>query len=222
MTQGFVYKKVEIPQPAGHNRGMIQLGSLRWRPLLAGIAVFFLLISARAQSVDIFMSVGAAPAAMGTNPQPAPTLAGDSTDAQYPKWIKIGSAQMGVGRGVSISNGSVATSNPSVSEVVVTKMTDSTTPSLYTLVCGGTAAVSQPIPYVTIDFRNTNNSQVFYRLQMQNVYFTGVSSSSGGSVPSESLSLFFTKVSWSYVTFDNSKVGTTITKGWDVAKNAAF
>lgn len=222
MTQGPVYKNVEISQLVGHNRGMIQLGSLRWRSSLAGIAVFFLLISARAQSVDIFMSVGAAPAAMGANPQPTPTLSGDSTDAQYPKWIKLGSAQMGASRAVTISGGSVATSSPSLSEVTVTKMTDSTTPSLYTLVCGGTAAVSQPIPYVTIDFRNSNTSQVFYRLQMQNVYFTGVSSSSGGSVPSESLSLFFTKVTWSYVTFDNGKGGTTITKGWDVAKNAAF
>lgn len=202
---------------------MIQIGFLRCRTWLAAVTVFAFIASAQAQ-VDIFMSVStSAPAAMGTNPQPSPTLAGDSLDAQYPKWISLGSAQMGVGRAVGISNGSVTTSNPSISDVTITKMTDSTTPSFYTLVCGGTATVSQPIPYVTIDFRKSGTTQVFYRLQMQNVYFDGVSTSSGGDVPSESLTLFFTKVSWSYVTYDSGgKSQGTVTKGWDVVKNAGF
>jgi len=202
---------------------MIQIGSFRSRSCLAAIAVFMFVAAAQAQ-VDIYMSVStSAPAAMGTNPQAVPTLAGDSTDSQYPKWIALGSAQMGVGRAVSINNGTIATSNPSVSEVSITKMTDSITPSLYTLVCGGTATVSQPIPYVTIDFRKSGTTQVFYRLQMQNVYFTGVSTSSGGDVPSESVTLFFTKISWTYVTYDSGgKSLGTVTKGWDVVKNAGF
>ena len=82
------------------------------------------------------MSIGAAPSAMGANPQPAPTLPGDSKDAQYPKWIQLGSAQMGVGRGISLGNGTVEASPPSISEVSITKMTDSATPSLFTLACG--------------------------------------------------------------------------------------
>ncbi len=202
---------------------MIQIGSFRWRFPLAALAIFVFITAAQAQ-VDIFMSVStSAPGTMGTNPQPTPTLAGDSTDLQYPKWISLGSAQMGVGRAVSLSNGSVTTSNPSISDVTITKMTDSTTPSLYTLVCGGSAAVTQPIPYVTIDFRKSGTSQVFYRLQMQNVYFDGVSTSSGGDVPSESLSMFFTRVSWSYVTYDSTgKSLGTVTKGWDLVKNAGF
>jgi type VI secretion system secreted protein Hcp len=217
----FQKNKVEVFSSSNHNPAMIRVVQ---RSSLVGIVIFMLVASARAQ-VDIFMSVATTtPGAMGTNPQPAPTLAGDSTDAQYPKWISLGSAQMGVGRAVSLpSGGTVTTSNPSVSEVVVTKQTDSTTPSLYTLVCGGTASVSQPIPYVTIDFRKSGSSQVFYRLQMQNVYFTGVSTSSGGDVPSESISLFFTRVTWSYVSFDSGgKSQSPVTKGWDVAKNSGF
>lgn len=191
--------------------------------LLACVFLLQLVCSSHAQSVDIFMSIGGQPAPMNSNPQTAPLLTGDSTDAQYPKWIKISSAQLGVGRGVGLSGSTVTTSAPSVSEVVVTKVTDSTTPSLYTLTCGGTAAVTQPIDYVTIDFRKTGTTQVFYRLQMQNVYFSGMSSSSGGDVPSESLSIYFTRVSWSYVTFDQyGKALSTVTKGWDVIKNAGF
>jgi type VI secretion system secreted protein Hcp len=178
--------------------------------------------SAQAQ-VDIFMSIGGAPAPMGANPQYAPLLQGDSLDAQYPKWIQLMSVQMGAGRGISIGSGTVSTSSPSLSEITITKMTDSTTPSLFVLCCGGTATVTQPINYVTIDFRKTGTSQVFYRLQLQNVYVSGASSSSGGGIPSESLSLFYTRITWSYVTFDQTgKTGTTVTKGWDVVKNAAF
>jgi type VI secretion system secreted protein Hcp len=133
------------------------------------------------------------------------------------------SVQMGAGRGISLGGGTVSASDPSLSEVTISKMTDSTTPSLFVLCCGGTATVSQPINYVTIDFRKTGSSQVFYRLQLQNVYVSGASTSGGGGIPSESLSLFYTKISWSYVTFDQySKVQSTVTKGWDVVKNAAF
>jgi type VI secretion system secreted protein Hcp len=178
--------------------------------------------SAHAQ-VDIFMSIGGSPSPMGANPQTPPLLQGDSLDAQYPKWIQLTSVQMGAGRGISLSSGTVSASDPSLSEVTISKMTDSTTPSLFVLCCGGTATVSQPINYVTIDFRKTGSSQVFYRLQLQNVYVSGASTSGGGGIPSESLSLFYTKISWSYVTFDQySKVQSTVTKGWDVVKNAAF
>ena len=160
---------------------------------------------------------------MGANPQTAPLLQGDSVDAQYPKWIQLTSVQMGAGRGISLGGGTVSASDPSLSEVTISKMTDSTTPSLFVLCCGGTATVSQPINYVTIDFRKTGSSQVFYRLQLQNVYVSGASTSGGGDIPSESLSLFYTKISWSYVTFDPySKTQSTVTKGWDAVKNAAF
>ena len=188
---------------------------------LACLVGFMIAASARAQ-VDIFMSVGGLPAPIGANPQTAPTLKGDSTDIQYPKWIRLNSAQLGVGRNISLNAGTVSASNPSVSEVSITKVTDSTTPSLYTLVCGGTATVTQPIDYVTIDFRKSGTPEVFYRLQLQHVYVSGVSTSGGGDVPSESLSLFYTKVSWTYVPYQNGKGGTAITKGWDVVKNSGF
>jgi len=190
---------------------------------LACIVMFFVAAWSAQAQVDIFMSVGGQPQNIGVNPQTSPTLKGDSKDSQYPQWIQLFSAQMGVGRGVTLNSGTVSTSNPSFSEVTITKLTDSTTPSLYTLCSGGTATVTQPIDYVTIDFRKTGTTQVFYRLQLQKVYISGISSSSGGDVPSESVSLFFSRVSWSYVPYDTSgKVGQTVTKGWDVIKNAAF
>lgn len=189
---------------------------------LASVLFLAAMCSSQAQ-VDIFMSVGGQPAAITVNPQNQPTLKGDSVDTEYPGWIKLSSAQLGVGRGISLSGSTVSASNPSVSEVVVTKLTDSSTPSLYTLTCGGTAAVTQPINYVTIDFRKSGTTEAFYRLTLQNVYFSGVSTSGGGDIPQESLSIFFTRVSWTYVSFDQyGKAQPPVTKGWDVIKNAGF
>ena len=223
-----------------HTRGMMRIGWLNRRGAirppgamlfltkrvqvlgwLTCVVLLMAAVSAQAQ-VDIFMSVGGQPLAMSANPQNPPQLVGSSTDSQYPKWIQLFSAQMGVGRGISLTSGTVTPSNPSVSEVTISKLTDNTTPSLYTLVCGGTASVSQPIDYVTLDFRNSATGQTFSRLQLQNVYISGVSTSSGGDVPSESVSLFFTRITWSYVPTLGGKVGSPITKGWDVAKNVAF
>jgi type VI secretion system secreted protein Hcp len=193
-----------------------------WLGLACVVILSVAACSAQAQ-VDIFMSVGGTPAAMNANPQNPPKLPGTSTDLQYPKWVQLFSAQMGVGRGISLGGGAVTASDPSLSEVTITKLTDNTTPSLYILACGGTATVTQPIDYVTIDFRKTGSTQAFYRMQLQDVYISGVSTSGGSDVPSESVSLFFSRITWSYVPFDQSgKAGSPITKGWDVVKNAAF
>ena len=239
-TRVFQENEVEFFPCSIHTGDMMQTGLLGYRSEILpantkrffrgriararlGLACFTVLFLACAAQAQIFMSVGGQPGQIGANPQPTPKLPGESTDAQYPRWIQLGSAQLGVGRAVALNNGTISASAPSVSEVTITKVTDSTTPSLYTLVCGGTTAVSQPIDYVTIDFRKGGSNEVYYRLQLQNVYVTGVSSSSGGDVPSESLTLFFTKITWTYVPYDQySKAQTPITRGWDVVKNAAF
>jgi type VI secretion system secreted protein Hcp len=207
--------------PAGAKPTLIAGFGRVWLWLACGV-MLIAAYSAQAQ-VDIFMSIGGTPSAMGTNPQTTPLLPGDSVDAQYPKWISLMSVQMGVGRSIGLSGGTVSTSSPSLSEITISKLTDSTTPSLFVLCCGGTATVSQPINSVTIDFRKSGTSQVFYRLQLQNVYISGASTSGGSDVPSESLSLFYTRISWSYVVFDQTgKTQSTVTKRWDVTKNAAF
>ena len=132
---------------------------------LAGlIALLFTAVLLEPAQADIFMKIGGTPAAMGTT-QTAGTLAGESTDPQYPGWTPLMSAQQGAGRGVSLGLGgtAVSTSSPTFSEVTITKLTDKTTPSLYVLLGGATATVTQPIDYVTIDIRK-NGSQVFYRM----------------------------------------------------------
>ena len=63
-----------------------------------------------------------------------------STTARQ-QWIEINSFQWGVGRGISSPTGSSADregSTPSVSEIVVTKDTDGSSPNLFQYCLGGT------------------------------------------------------------------------------------
>jgi len=179
-------------------------------------------LSAPAQ--DIFMRIGGQAAAMGQT-QTAPTLAGESTDPQYPSWTPVFSMSHGVSRPVTMVGTNVSSGNPSHSSFNLMKQLDKATPSINLLVNGATATVSQPIDYVTIDFRNTGaTTNVFYRIELQGVYLESVqiSGSSGGGVPPESVSLAYTKIKWSYVPYVSGKAQTTITSGWDLSTGKSF
>jgi type VI secretion system Hcp family effector len=184
-------------------------------------------LSARAQSVEMFMRIGGAATTMGAT-QTAPTLAGESTDPQYTGWIPVLSMSHGVSRSVTFSGGNPSASTASHSDVALMTTIDKTTPSINLLVNGVTSIVTQPINYVTIDFRKAGSSaQVFYRIEMQGVYFTSaqVSGSTGGGYPNQSLSLTYTKIKWSYQAFDpatGKAQGGVITTGWDVAAQKSF
>src|SRR5579862_6252258 len=61
-------------------------------------------------------------------------ITGDVTSAGHEQWIELTSFQWGVGRGISNSAGSGAdreSSTPSVSEIVVTKVTDSASTNVF-------------------------------------------------------------------------------------------
>ncbi len=193
--------------------------------LVTGVFLSLALGTVQAQ-VNIFMRIGGQAAPMGQT-QTTPKLAGPSTDEQYPGWIQLNSVSHGVSRAISISSGGTSASNPSFSDVSSSKSTDVTTPLLNLLTCGGTVSVTQPIDYVTIDFRNNNftqTPQTFYRIELQGVSFTGMSTSGWtGGTPSDSFSLTYQKITWSYVSYDaTGKASTPITKGWDVSANKAL
>lgn len=185
-----------------------------------GCMAVTLIATLSVQAQDIYMRIGGPATTMGSI-QSTPTLAGESTDAQYPNWITVLSMSHGVSRAVT-SGGGAAT--PNHSDVSLMKLLDKATPSINLLVNGVTATVSQPIDYVTIDFRKTGTSEVYYRIELQNVSVTSaqISGSDGGGTPSESVSLFYTKIRWSYVKYLNGKAQTQVTTGWDVAAGKAF
>jgi type VI secretion system secreted protein Hcp len=123
----------------------------------------------------------------------SPTITGDVTATGYVNWIEVDSFQWGVGRGVGSAQGSGGNreaSNPSISEVTVTKQQDQSTGPLLKEAFDG-----QGNAVVTITFVRTGSPAVeFLSYILTNVMLSGYSCSSGGDRPSESISLNFTQI----------------------------
>jgi type VI secretion system secreted protein Hcp len=126
------------------------------------------------------------------------SIPGDATAEGHEKWIELNSCQWGVGRGISSPTGASAdreSSAPSVSEIVVTKSTDVSSPKVLNEAYQGEGQKVQ------IDFCKTDKGklEVFLTLNLENTMISGYSVSSGGDRPTESLSLNFTKVEFKNV-----------------------
>jgi type VI secretion system secreted protein Hcp len=136
-----------------------------------------------------------------------PTIKGESLAEGHKGtdgWIEIGSVQWGVGRAISTTVGAASkreASAPSVSEIVVTKLMDSTSPLLAQEALIGKAVTA------TIDLVETGEKlNTYLTLELTNTMISSYSVSSGGSRPSESLSLNFTKIVFTYQGYNDQHV----------------
>ena len=141
---------------------------------------------------------------------------GDVTTSGFEKWIELTSFQWGVGRGIGSAMSGQASresSIPSVSEVVVTKRMDSSSPGLWTDSVAGQLNTTVKISFTTTSQGATTQ---FLLYELTNTGLSGYSLSSGGDMPTESLSLNFTKVVWTFTGTDPSVSGTPVTQGYDL------
>jgi len=153
----------------------------------------------------------------------ATAINGDSIVDGHEKWITISSLQLGVGRSISTSGGGAdrETSNPSFSELTLTKSTDIASADLFMqAVCGKSLGKAE------IHFLQTGGAdkkqQVYMKIELTDAIVSSYSASSGGDRPSESISLNFTQISYQYDAFSGDKVTTGTAKKWDLTKNATF
>src|SRR5262249_5534296 len=144
------------------------------------------------------------------------------TTAGHEKWIELHSFQWGIGRGISKSAGSGADregSTPSVSEIVVTKDTDSSSPNLKRASLGLPPADEGKT--VHLDFGKTDTSQPepYLQLTLENCLVSGWSISSSGDRPTESVSLNFTKVEFKNTAMGKAnETGSPDTSSYDLTK----
>ena len=118
-------------------------------------------------------------------------IKGDVTEPGHSGYIELMSAQWGVGRGVSSPTGGSADrepSVPSVSEIVVTKRSDSASNRLLNESVSG-----EPVT-AAIDFVRSDDPSVYLRLEMSGTMISAWSISSNKEDPIESLTLNFTKI----------------------------
>src|SRR5579863_1928254 len=120
-------------------------------------------------------------------------ITGDTTAEGHKEWIEVNSFQWGVGRGIHSPTGAGAdreSSAPSVSEIVVTKHTDTSSIDLLSEALQGEGKT------VKIDFVKTDKGKLetYLSYELTNTMISGYSLSSGGEAPQESISLNFTKI----------------------------
>jgi type VI secretion system secreted protein Hcp len=128
---------------------------------------------------------------------------GDVTTADYKGWIELNSFQFGVSRAVSSGAGGATreSSAPSISEIVVSKYLDSSSPKLYQDSLAGAFDTK-----VTIKMTSTTKNKVetFLTYELTDCGVSSYSQSSGGDAPVESLSLNFTKIMMTPTPLDKS------------------
>ncbi|MBL8834637.1 MAG: type VI secretion system tube protein Hcp [Alphaproteobacteria bacterium] len=148
---------------------------------------------------------------------------GSVTQKGHEKWIEILSCQFGAARSMTTLAGRAAdreASEPSISEVVITKPNDDASAKLFEEAVIGTDGKK-----VTIEFVSTGSPGVKYLdVKLENVLVSSytMSGSSGDGRPMESVSLNFTKVMISHYKMDQkgAVTGSPIIAGYDVAKAA--
>lgn len=142
-------------------------------------------------------------------------ITGNVTEQGHEEWIEVDSLQWGVGRAISSEIGRAAdreSSQPSISEITVTKMMDASSPDLFTEACTGDGKT------VTIDFCKTGQEvEAYMQYELENCMISGYSVSSGGDRPVETISLSFTKITMTYTpTEENGELGSPIPAGYDM------
>lgn len=125
------------------------------------------------------------------------TIKGDVTTEGFKDYIEVNSFQWGVGRGIAMQSGSGEgreSSLPSLSEVTISKEYDIASPDLLK------EALSGNVKDVTFVFTRTgtggSGAQEYLKLELKDTIMSGLSLSSGGDKPSESISLNYSQVSF--------------------------
>ena len=145
-------------------------------------------------------------------------IKGSVTTEGFKDWIELESFHWGVGRAVgTAARGSTSRehSEPSISEITVTKRMDLASPKLFLDAVGGKLDSK-----VDIKFSTTTKAQVttFLTFKLENTGLSGYSVSSGGDLPVESLSLNFTKISMTFTGHDPGVGGSPETVGYDLTQ----
>lgn len=122
------------------------------------------------------------------------SINGSATAQSHEQWIACGSIQWGGGRAIGTPTGSAKNreaSMVSISEVVITKAQDNSSPELLKRSYVGTDGEDATIHLTTTSNQGVNT---IMELKLTNTLISGFSCSSGGDRPMESVSLNFTKI----------------------------
>lgn len=143
-------------------------------------------------------------------------IQGEVQAAGHEKWILIESFQWGESRGLSSSQGGTTreSGTVSMSDVVVTHLTDSASPKLW--VAGATGTLDKT---VKIDFVRTakGEEQVYMQYTLTGTGISGFSQSCAGDRPTEAISLNYDKIELKYNAIGDDLSGNPEIVSYDLA-----
>jgi type VI secretion system secreted protein Hcp len=144
------------------------------------------------------------------------SIVGPVTTEGFKDWIECNSFQWGVGRSLGTgARGSLSRehSEPTISEVTVTKATDKASPKIFLEALAGKLDTK-----VTVKFTTTVKNQVetFLTYEMENTGPSHYSLGSGGDMPTETVTLNFTKIKMTFKPMESGLTGQADTVGYDL------
>lgn len=145
-------------------------------------------------------------------------IEGDVTHESHKNWIDVSSLQFGVGRAISTPSGRAAnreSSEPSISEITMTRELDKSSPKLFIEAVTGKVGRK-----VQIDFVSTGSpGNIYLTYTLTDTMVSGYSvSANGNDRPTESISLNFAKIEMKYTPHDaNHKAQAPIAAFYDLA-----
>jgi len=145
-------------------------------------------------------------------------ITGECKATGHEEWIECGSLQYGAGRAIHTPVGSSSkreASAPSISEVTVTKLMDSTSAPMFQEACVGKAKLVE----IHLCETGADELNTYLELKLTNAMISGYSVSSGGDRPSESVTFNFTKIEQKYTPYDDQhEKGNPVTSGYDLTE----
>ena len=138
-------------------------------------------------------------------------LWGEATQEEHKNWMDIQSMHWNVSRNMNTQAGSTANreaSEPQVSEITLTKITDKSSTKLFQQGCTGNKGMNAVIHLVTTG----SPGQTYVEYKLYNTLVSGYTVGSGGDRPAETLVLNFTKMDVKYTPYgqDNTAGSPTI------------
>ncbi|MFV0474084.1 MAG: Hcp family type VI secretion system effector [Pikeienuella sp.] len=129
-------------------------------------------------------------------------IPGDATHETHKKWMDIETIHWNVSRNMNTAAGSTANreaSEPTVSEVVLTKVSDSSSTKLFTEACTGHTGKLTTIHLVTTG----NPGETYIEYKLTNTLVSNYSVDSAGDRPMATIRLNVTKMEVKYIPHDD-------------------
>ena len=150
-----------------------------------------------------------------------PGVDGESTTPGFEKFIQIDSVSFGSSRQITspANGGKRIASAPFVSEITLSRNTDSASPKLFFEAVAGVPDNNQAELHFTA---NASGKLItFQKITLDAPLLSQFSQSSSGERPQESISINFTKIALEYSAFENGKLKGTTTSSYDITNGKA-